>query len=172
MNKKLELEQMIKMIKIDRQIEKIELCDFIKIIKTIYSEQYEVDSEGQVTLFVKPGELNKTNSSYFTLTRDPSIKNSSYTRKYSDKIYSKSVLAITYYTHEERDSSIYYIKEISENEEISIFKPNFKYETRVVTLNTTKFERLFCEYEIIQQKNKLESQLKQKISTKKGALKI
>lgn len=52
MNKKLELEQMIK---IDRQIEKIELCDFIEIIKTIYSEQYEVDSEGQVTLFVKPG---------------------------------------------------------------------------------------------------------------------
>lgn len=169
MNKKLELEQMIK---IDRQIEKIELCDFIEIIKTIYSEQYEVDSEGQVTLFVKPGELNKSNSSYFTLTRDPSIKNNSYTRKYSDKIYSKSVLSITYYTHEERDSSIYYIKEISEEEKISIFKPNFKYENRVVTLNTTKFERLFCEYEIIQQRNKLEAQLKQKISTKKGALKI
>lgn len=169
MNKKLELEQMIK---IDRKIEKIELCDFIKIIKTIYSEQYEVDSEGQVTLFVKPGELNKTNSSYFTLTREPSIKNNNYTREYSDKIYSKSVSAITYYTHEERDSSIFYIKEISEDEEISIFKPNFKYENRVVTLNPIKFERLLHEFEITNQKNRLESQLKQKISTKKGALKI
>ncbi|MFQ1064308.1 hypothetical protein [Bordetella trematum] len=169
MNKKLELEQMIK---IDRQIEKIELCDFIGIVKTIYSEQYEVDSEGQVTLFVKPGELNKPNSSYFTLTKEPSITNNNYTRKYSDKIYSKSVLAITYYTHDERDSSIFYIKEICEDEEISIFKPNFKYISRVVTINTTKFEKLFYEYEAITKRKTLESQLKQKTSTKKGALKI
>lgn len=169
MRKELELEQIIK---IDRQIEKIELCDFIEIVKTMYSEQYEVDSEGQVTLFVKPGELNKPNSSYVTLTREPSITNNNYTREYSDKIYSRSVLSITYYTHEERDSSIFYIKEISEDGEISIFKPNFKYISRVVTINTTKFEKLLNEYEIIQQRKKLESHLKQKTSTKKGALKI
>ncbi|WP_131728396.1 hypothetical protein [Achromobacter xylosoxidans] len=169
MSKKLELEQMIK---IDRQIEKLELYEFLEIVKTVFSEQYEVDSEGQITLYVKPGELNKPNSSYFTLTKEPSISNNNYTKKYSDKVYSKSVLAITYYTHEERDSSIFYIKEICEDEKISIFKPNFKYISRVVTLNTTKFEKLFYEYEAITKRKTLESILKQKTSTKKGALKI
>lgn len=143
----------------NKKIEDMELEEVLQIIKTIYSESYKCDAEGQVTLFVKPGELNRPNSSYFTLTKEPKVTSNNYTNRYVEKNISKSLLMLTYYTHEELSSAIYYIKDVDGLE-------------RNVVSNIKKFERLFYEFEILNSKKILESQLKQKPITNKGALKI